>query len=392
MNKKVSLGVTISAVFIAIAVTFSLTLLFARENFNNQLTNLSQKQAVYGKIYELDSAIADKYFSADEIDYDKLADGVASGYMSGIGDKYAAYYSSDEYDDMLSENSGRRSGLGINARIGTSDDTLTVTSVYSGSPANVAGIKAGDEIISVDDKKVSSEGAESTLKTLRGEVGTTYKIVVSRKDQQLEMSVTLAEYDVVSVTREQIDNIGLLRISEFNSATVKQFKTELKKLTDAGMTAIIFDVRNNPGGTLDSVAQILDELLPAGPIASATYADGQTKTLYNSDENELKLEMAVIVNGETASAAELFAAALQDYNKAVVIGTQTYGKGVMQDTARLTDGSAIKYTSAKYNPPYSENFDGVGVTPDIVAEAKSGSDEVYINDNQIQTALDELKK
>lgn len=391
MNKKVSLGVTLSAVFIAIAVTFSVTMLLARQSFNSQLSNVSNKQAVYGKIYELDSVVKQNYLSADEIDYNKLADGVAAGYMSGIGDKYAAYYSAEDYDELLAENSGKRSGLGINVSATQSGDGMTVVSVYNGSPANVAGVKAGDIITAVDGKKVSDTGTDNALKTLRADEGTTVKMTVKRKDQTLEIKATVSEYEIISVTSELIDEIGLIRISEFNSATVKQFEDELKSLQEKGIKSIMFDVRNNPGGTLDSVAEILDELLPSGPIVSATYADGTNKVLYTSDDNELKMRMAVIVNGETASAAELFAQALKDYNKAVIVGNQTYGKGVMQTTVRLTDGSAVKYTNAKFNPPKSENFNGVGVTPDVKVDLTSGNEGSYLADEQIQAALAQLK-
>ena len=391
MNKKVSLGVTLSAVFIAIAVTFSVTMLLARQSFNSQLSNVSNKQAVYGKIYELDSVVKQNYLSADDIDYDKLADGVAAGYMSGIGDKYAAYYSAEDYDELLAENSGKRSGLGINVRATETGDGMTVVSVYNGSPANVAGVKAGDIITAVDGKKVSDTGTDNALKTLRADEGTTVMMTVKRKDQTLEIKATVSEYEIISVTSELIDEIGLIRISEFNSATVKQFEDELKSLQEKGIKSIMFDVRNNPGGTLDSVAEILDELLPSGPIVSATYADGTNKVLYTSDDNELKMRMAVIVNGETASAAELFAQALKDYNKAVIVGNQTYGKGVMQTTVRLTDGSAVKYTNAKFNPPKSENFNGVGVTPDVKVDLTSGNEGSYLADEQIQAALAQLK-
>ncbi len=391
MNKKVSLGVTLSAVFIAIAVTFSVTMLLARQSFNSQLSNVSNKQAVYGKIYELDSVVKQNYLSADDIDYNKLADGVAAGYMSGIGDKYAAYYSAEDYDELLAENSGKRSGLGINVRATETGDGMTVVSVYNGSPANVAGVKAGDIITAVDGKKVSDTGTDNALKTLRADEGTTVMMTVKRKDQTLEIKATVSEYEIISVTSELIDEIGLIRISEFNSATVKQFEDELKSLQEKGIKSIMFDVRNNPGGTLDSVAEILDELLPSGPIVSATYADGTNKVLYTSDDNELKMRMAVIVNGETASAAELFAQALKDYNKAVIVGNQTYGKGVMQTTVRLTDGSAVKYTNAKFNPPKSENFNGVGVTPDVKVDLTSGNEGSYLADEQIQAALAQLK-
>lgn len=391
MNKKVSLGVMLSAVFITIAVTFSVTMLLARQSFNNQLSNVSNKQAVYGKIYELDSVVKQNYMSSDDIDYNKLADGVAAGYMSGIGDKYAAYYSAEDYDEILAENSGKRSGLGINVRASDTGDGMTVVSVYKGSPANVAGVKAGDIITTVDGKKVSDIGADAALKTLRADEGTTVKMTVKRKDQTLEIKATVSEYEIVSVTSELIDQIGLIRISEFNSATVKQFQDELKSLQEKGIKSIMFDVRNNPGGTLDSVAEILDDLLPSGPIVSATYADGTNKVLYTSDDNELKMRMAVIVNGETASAAELFAQALKDYNKAIIVGNQTYGKGVMQTTVRLTDGSAVKYTNAKFNPPKSENFNGVGVTPDVKVDLTSGNEDSYVADEQIQAALAQLK-
>ena len=186
--------------------------------------------------------------------------------------------------------------------------------------------------------------------------------------------------------------MGYIQIVEFNTNTVDQFTRALNNLTQSGVTSLVFDVRNNPGGTLDSVVKILDQLLPEGTIVSATYADGTTTTLGTSDASEVALPMMVLTNQDTASAAELFAQAIKDYNKGRTVGTQTYGKGSMQSIIELDDGSAIRLTVAHYNAPNGENYDGVGVTADFVVNMTAEQEQALINGTLDETSDPQLAK
>ena len=201
-----------------------------------------------------------------------------------------------------------------------------------------------------------------------GEEGSTLDLVVRRDSQDDEVEIVRRNVEVPMVTWKQYGDVGYVKIKEFHNNTPAQFNAAIKQLTSGGIKALIFDVRGNPGGTIDSVVDMLDTLLPEGNLVSATYHDGHTEVLGTSDAEEVNLPMVVLTNESTASAAELFAQAIKDYNKGRTVGTQTYGKGVMQTIYPLSDGGALSITVAKYNPPKSENFDGVGVKPDYAVQ------------------------
>ena len=378
MSKRIiSVGVAIALMIVTAALTFSITMVYSQNKFNSRVYNIKEREAMYQKIAEIDAVIRQNYVG--NIDETTLNDAISAGFVYGIGDKYSAYYTAEEYEKYLSSNEGTTVGIGVSIKQDESGYIL-VTSLLDNSTAAEAGIMEGDLIIKVGDIDVTKETYASAVNAVSGEEGTTVTVVVRRDSEDLSpIEVLRKRFDIVSVTSSMLsETVGYIHISAFNNNSVSQFKTAINNLEASGAKGIVFDVRNNGGGTVNSVSEILDILLPEGPIVSVTYKDGSTEVLATSDASEMTLPMAVLTNGSTASAAELFTQALKDYNKAQSVGTRTYGKGVMQTTKRLNDGSAINLTVATYNPPKSQNYDGVGVAADFeVAFPKELESEMF---------------
>ncbi len=395
MSKRIlSLGVALALMLVTAALTFSITMVYSQNEFNRRVSDIKEKEALYTKIEEVDNIIRQNYIGT--IDEQYLQDCIAAAFVQGIGDRYGQYLTAETYQSYLDSNNGVTVGIGATVPKTLEGGYLPVIGVTAGSPAEEAGIRAGDLIISVDGTSVVGMSADDIIAMVRGEEGTTVSIGVRRGTDDLEpMTVTRKKMAVTSVTYRMLnDTIGYIAISGFNNNTVDQFSTALNYVIAQGAQGIVFDVRNNPGGTVSSVADILDILVPEGPIVSATYKDGHTEVLATSDANEVNLPMVVVTNRNTASAAELFTQALKDYNKAVSVGDKTtYGKGTMQSIRKLNDGSAVNLTVATYNPPKSSNYNGVGVPADfevtLPTELESKIAELDISeDTQLKKALE----
>ncbi len=263
---------------------------------------------------------------------------------------------------------GRVVGIGVSAEMDPSGYIL-IREVYEESPAAIVGLQAGDLIIKVDELDVNTETYEQASQAIRGEEGSKVNITYRRESEDTTIEVTRRKVDVPTVFSRMIDgNVGYVQVTEFNDSTSTQFSNQVDALISQGAQALIFDMRNNGGGTLTSVTKMLDKLLPEGDIVSAVYKDGTVDVLAKSDENEINLPMVVLTNNRTASAAELFTQALRDYNKAKSVGTITYGKGTMQSVKKLNDGSAVNVTVARYLPPSGISYDGEGIKPDYEVE------------------------
>lgn len=363
MNKKISLGACVALMAIVATITLSITYVLAMNTFNDRVHNVYERQLMYDKLSEVDQKIRQNFIGT--IDQKALNDALAEGYIEGSGDRYGSYLSAEKYKSTLSDLEGRTVGIGATIRQ-NDDQSVLVIDVTSGSPAATAGLLVGDVIVSLDKKSTATLNFEEISETIQGEAGSKISLVVKREGTNKTFDITRKEYEIVSVEHRVIkQNVGYIKITEFNDNTTKQFTEAVRDLQNKDVVGIVFDLRDNPGGTLDSVAGILDLLLPAGNIVSSTDKDGKTTVLYTSDSLTVKLPMSVIMNKDTASAAELFAAALKDYRMATLVGTVSRGKGTMQKMFPLTDGSVLNITVAKFNPPSSENFDGVGLTPDI---------------------------
>lgn len=377
MNKKISLGLAISLMAIASAVTFILTSFFSLQSINKKVVDVNEKAKKYSSLQTLDSYVRENYLG--EIDEEQLGDGILKGYVSGLGDKYSRYLTAEEFQEEQSEDSGELVGLGLTL---TEDESgyIRIVEIMADSPVYDSGLTSGDIITFVDGNDVLVEGFDESIDALKGQEGTNITITVRRDGIDKDYTFTRRSMSVTTVEGELISGgIGYVKISGFKKNTPEQFIETVDRLRSNGAVGFIFDLRGNGGGLVSALEECVDPLLPEGVIATAEYGDGHSETLVYSDESELKLPMTVIVDGKTASAAELFAASLRDFGKAELVGEQTYGKGVMQITTEFEDKSAVVLTVAKYKTANSECYDGIGLTPDYIVEdnEETSADEQY---------------
>jgi len=393
MNKKISIGTSIALMAFAAAVAVAITMVFSTSVFNSKLTNINERQAIYEKITEINKIVRENYNG--EIDETQLLDSISEGFAYGTGDIYADYYTAKDYSELKDDLNGKVVGIGVSCTKDTEGYARIVT-VYPDSPAEISGLAEGDQIVKIAGLDVLTDYTNA-LNAIKGDAGTTVTLTYRRAGEDTEVEITRRKITVPSVESEMLDdNIAYIKITDFSTSTVNQFESAIGSALDKKAEGIIFDIRNNGGGTMKSAAQMLDMLLPEGPVVSSTDKNGETKVVYTSDSAEVTTPMVVLVNKNTASAAELFAAALRDYEKAKLVGVNTYGKGVMQDIYPLSDGSAIKITTAKFNPPVSENFDGVGLKPDFVVELSAEQEKLWYEldsttDTQLIKAISVVK-
>jgi len=369
LNKNYLITV-FTCVLLAVVLTFQITFVSMeikhQKELDSFLSEFGDTFNTYGKIAEVDSLYRSLYIG--ELDDEALLDGVIAGYVFGTGDTYGGYYSKTEFDEFLSDTAGESMGIGV--YIKESDGLIEVVNVMPNSPAIENGVKPGDVIIRVDGEEVPKLGYENAIERMRGEEGSKAEFTVRRDGIEIDFSVIRRKFEQLSVTSrlfEHDSTVGIVRIDSFDKKTPEQFKTACESLIKDGAKSIVFDVRDNGGGELDSICSVLDYLVGEGPIVRLGNAEGINETR-TSDANELKIPMCVLVNGNTASAAELFASALQDYKKATLVGTTTFGKGTVQQLVTLSDGTGIKMTTGMYYPPFSDGYDGIGVIPDVECE------------------------
>ncbi len=391
MNKKVSLGLTISIAALVAAITFIMTSFFSLQNFNDKVQAVKEKAEKYARLEALDTYVRENYYT--DLNEESLMDGILKGYVAGLEDPYSSYLTAEEYQDLMERESGQTVGIGVTAQLNEAG-YIQITEVQGNSPAEEAGLLPDDVIIAVEGEDVAELGFYEAINRVKGEEGTEVTITVLRGETEKDYTITRRPFDLITVIGELLDgNVGYIRISNFRENTVAQFQDILDVLLANGAESIIFDVRDNGGGLLSSLEQILDPLLPEGVIATATYQDGNSETVVYSDASELELPMVVLVNENSASAAELFSASLRDFDKAQLVGTTTYGKGVMQNTIRMDDGGGLTLTVATYQTVKSECYQGVGLTPDVEVEA--GENTVIgtpdpANDPQLAAAMELL--
>ena len=362
MNKKISLGATITLMILAAAITFSVTMIYYMDVFNGKVYNLKERETMYSQLSELDRIVRTNYVGS--IEEEELNEALADGYIKGVGDRYGRYFTAEEYEAYMIDLEGRMVGIGA---IMTQDPSgyMLISEVYSESPAEIVGLQVGDLIVKVDEMDVNAENYAAAVEALRGEEGSKVNITYRREAEDTTIEITRRKVDIPTVfTRMISGNVGYVQVVEFTDSTAKQFSARVDELINQGAAALIFDMRNNGGGTITSVTEMLDKLLPEGEIVSATYKDGTTKVLAKSNADEIDLPMVVLTNENTASAAELFTQALRDYGKAQSVGETTYGKGTMQAVKKLNDGSAVNVTIAYYLPPSGVSYDRIGIQPD----------------------------
>lgn len=340
---------------------------------------------VEAKLNAIDSVLDSFYF--EEVDDEKAKDSIYKAYLSSYGDKYTVYYTADEYKKLTETTNGTFSGIGAVCQI-SSEGGILLVDVYESGAGYKAGLRSGDRIIQVDGTDVTDMDLSSAVALVKGEKGTQVGLKIVRDGATSDYTVVRDEIEVQTVNYAITeDNIGYISVSQFENVTAKQFKAAIEDLKSEGAKGIIIDIRNNPGGLLTTVISMLKDILPNGLIVYTEDKDGNRKEYSDNDNEELDMSLAVLVNGNSASASEIFAGAIQDYGKGVIVGTQTFGKGIVQTVKPLTDGSAIKFTIAKYFTPKGQDIHGKGVTPDVVVEYDKDADE----DTQISAALESVR-
>ncbi|MBO5109765.1 MAG: S41 family peptidase [Clostridia bacterium] len=379
MKKTVSLPVFLLAIFIAALVTFQCTFIAVSESYEDQIAEAQQAALAYEKLDSLRSVVSEYYLFSDEVDEGELADFMAEMYLYYyVGDIYAAYYTAEEFEQYLYEAEGNLVGIGVSVVYDELEKTIEILYAMDGSPAKAAGLEPGDKIVAIGDDLVIDLEYEEAVNKIRGDVGTEVTVTIARTDltgtvTEFTVTMTRAEVENQSVlysTAEVDDSIAIIRILQFDGGTPTQFAAALERVKTEGKEKIIFDVRANPGGAVDSVASVLEMVIKTGTIATLYDAKGNVLDRWEATNasSYVDLPMVVLADQNTASAGELFTQSLQDYELATVIGTQTYGKGVGQSAFPLADGSWIYLTALYYDPPKSDNYHGVGVTPDVVVE------------------------
>lgn len=398
MSKKVSLGVAATVTLIAMAVTFSMTMTVSMNMFNNTVSSVKNKERMYNKLSEVDRYVrANEYF---DINDDTLNDTIASGYMLGISDRYARYYSAKAYSERVGLANGRLMGIGVAVVKDPSSGYARIIRVYDNTPATNVGLEVGGFITAIGDTSTRSMSDTAAMTSaLLGEEGSIVSIkylTPLREEQSFE--ITHANYTTPSISTVRLmDNgVGYLRIDSFTSGTAVEFRNAVNSLTNQGATSLIFDLRDNSGENLNAALVATDYCVPSGLIAQSQDKGGNVADLRMSDENEITLPMVCLVNGSTASGAELFANALRKMAGATIVGSTTAGKGVLlSDPQSLSDGSAVVITVGILLDNEGKNWNGTGLTPDVDASLTNDEQSSYYdftidNDPQITKAINAI--
>lgn len=338
-------------------------------------------------------ALIDEYF-IDDVDEEKLTEGIYKGYIDGLEDPYSAYFDEEETKEMNETTSGEYQGVGFVVSQDKDTGIITILQVYEDSPAQKAGIKDGDILYKVDGEEVSGQELTEVVRRIKGEEGTDVDLTVFRGDNSEEITVTATRgtIEAQTVSHELKENgVGYIRISEFDSVTYEQYKSALEDLEANGMQSLIVDLRNNPGGNLVTVCDILDLMLPEGKIVYTKDKNGEQNVFTSDEEHQFTKPLVVMMNGYSASASEIFAGAIQDYGIGQIVGTQSYGKGVVQQIFDLKDGTSLKLTIAEYFTPNDRNINGEGITPDVEVKYEVNEADPEA-DNQLDKAIEILTK
>lgn len=398
MSKKVSLGVAATVTLIAMAVTFSMTMTVSMNMFNNTVSSVKNKERMYNKLSEVDRYVrANEYF---DINDDTLNDTIASGYMLGISDRYARYYSAKAYSERVGLANGRLMGIGAAVVKDPSSGYARIIRVYDNTPATNVGLEVGGFITAIGDTSTRSMSDTAAMTSaLLGEEGSIVSIkylTPLREEQSFEIAHANYTTPSISTVRLMDNGVGYLRIDSFTSGTAVEFRNAVNSLTNQGATSLIFDLRDNSGENLNAALVATDYCVPSGLIAQSQDKGGNVADLRMSDENEITLPMVCLVNGSTASGAELFANALRKMAGATIVGSATAGKGVLlSDPQSLSDGSAVVITVGILLDNEGKNWNGTGLTPDVDASLTNDEQSSYYdftvdNDPQITKAINAI--
>ncbi len=340
-------------------------------------TTVSENSA---KKLTLMEQVVDAYYYG-KIDKSKMEEGTYKGLIEGLDDPYSEYYTKKEYEDLQLETSGKYVGIGAYVTQNDKNGIISITKAIDNSPAKKAGLKSGDVIAQVDGKEVTGMDLEKVVTKIKGKENTkvTLKIYDPKTTKFKNVTLVRKQVDSPSVASKMVDKkkkIGYIAISEFDTNTVAQFEKALSRLKNKKMKGVIFDLRYNPGGSYDAVCKMLDDILPKGTVVFTKDKNGNREE-ETSDAKCLSIPMVILQNEGSASASEIFAGAVQDFKAGTIVGTQSYGKGVVQNVFPFNDGSALKLTIRKYFTPNGRNINGKGITPDVKVENDGNTDKQF---------------
>ncbi len=386
-----AIGMAVGIAFLAVVTHLLPVRIGAEQTISSErdpdsTTESALNQESVEKLQLLEDCIREYYYEPEDATVETLENGMYKGLMDSLGDPYTVYYTPKEYQSMSEETSGIYKGIGAYIGIDATTHVPVFTGIMPGTPAEEAGLMEGDIICEVDGVDTLAMDTAEVANLVKGEEGTTVTIKVNRDGEYITITATRATINVPTVTSEMLgDGIGYLQISQFDDVTPGQFDENFAKLKADGMKYMILDLRDNPGGTVSAVTQIASELLPEGLIFYMEDKNGEREE-YTCPGADFDIPLVVLVNGYSASASEILSGAIQDAGIGTLVGTQTYGKGIVQNLYPLGDGSAIKITIADYYTRNGRNIHKVGIEPDEVLEFDKDLYEKDKTDNQLERA------
>ena len=360
----------------------------------------------WSKVSEKEEAIyntIDDYY-LNEIDNDKIQNGIFKGMVDSLGDQYTVYYNPEEYKQFTASSSGTYSGIGVAVSQNVTTGAITIVKTFKKGSGEKEGMKPGDVIYKVEGKKIEGLELSKVVSMIKGEEGTFVKVTVLRDGKEIEFNLERKklEVDTVNYRMEERSGkkIGYISVSEFDEVTASQFKNAISELSKEGMEGLVIDLRDNPGGLLDVTCEMLDRMIKKGLLVYTVDKNGNRVDENATDSDSFDKPVAILVNGNSASASEVFSGAMKDYDAATLVGTRTFGKGIVQSIVPFGDGTAMKVTVSKYYTPNGVNIHGTGIEPDVVVElskdaTKNGKyDRKYDNqlDKALDVVIDKLKK
>ena len=346
------------------------------------------------KLNYLESLINEEYL--EEKEEDSLREGLYAGLMSGLNDPYSTYYTAEQYKELNTSNEGSYVGIGAVLQ-NDKDGGAKIVQLYEGGSGEQAGLKKGDVLKAIDGEDVTEKETSDIASMIRESDKDSVTLTIQRDEETKEIKVEIRDVEIQTVSHEMLDDeTGYIRISEFSEVTSNQYKKAFEDLQDKGMKKLVVDLRDNPGGLLTAVCDVLRQILPEGLIVYTEDKNGKKEEEKCDGKSELAMPLAVLVNGGSASASEIFAGAVKDYGIGTIVGTTTYGKGVVQTIQPLSDGSAVKITIAKYFTPKGNDINKKGIAPDVEAELSEDSTDwtelTHEEDTQLQAALKEIRQ
>lgn len=346
------------------------------------------------KLNYLESLINEEYL--EEKEEDSLREGLYAGLMSGLNDPYSTYYTAEQYKELNTSNEGSYVGIGAVLQK-DKDGGAKIVQLYEGGSGEQAGLKKGDVLKAIDGEDVTEKETSDIASMIRESDKDSVTLTIQRDEETKEIKVEIRDVEIQTVSHEMLDDeTGYIRISEFSEVTSNQYKKAFEDLQDKGMKKLVVDLRDNPGGLLTAVCDVLRQILPEGLIVYTEDKNGKKEEEKCDGKSELAMPLAVLVNGGSASASEIFAGAVKDYGIGTIVGTTTYGKGVVQTIQPLSDGSAVKITIAKYFTPKGNDINKKGIAPNVEAELSEDSTDwtelTHEEDTQLQAALKEIRQ